>query len=93
MPGRAPKPTTRVSITHHSRGQGMGKHANYLNGTTSWRLAVTLALGRNTVLAILKDAGIPMQPRDPKYRSSHIDGRCSERVALGFQPHHDAQRA
>ena len=26
--------------------------------TTSWRLAGTLALGRNTVLAILKDAGI-----------------------------------
>jgi hypothetical protein len=30
----------------------MGRHANYLNGMTSWRLAVTLALGRNTVLAI-----------------------------------------
>src|SRR5271166_5101695 len=32
-----------VLITHHSRGQGMGKHANYLNGMTSWRSAVTLA--------------------------------------------------
>ena len=43
----------------------MGKHANYLNGMRSWRLAVTLALGRTTVLAILKDAGIPMQPQAP----------------------------
>jgi hypothetical protein len=38
----------------------MGRHANYLNGMTSWPLAATLALGRNTGLAILKDAGIPM---------------------------------
>jgi hypothetical protein len=43
----------------------MGKHANYLNGMTSWRLAVTLALGQNTVLATLKHAGIPMEPQAP----------------------------
>jgi hypothetical protein len=36
----------------------MGRHANYLNGVTSWRCAATPALGRNTGLAILNDAGI-----------------------------------
>ena len=72
MPRRVPELTV-FWVTHHSRGQGMGKHANYPNAMTRWRLAVTLALGRNTVLAILKDAGT--QPRDPKYRSSRTNGR------------------
>jgi hypothetical protein len=34
----------------------MGRHANHLNGMTSWPLAATLALGRNTGLAGLKTA-------------------------------------
>ncbi len=33
----------------------MGKHANYLDGMASWRLAATLALGRNTWPPTLKD--------------------------------------
>ena len=45
----------------------MGRHANHLNGMTSRRLAVTLALGRNTPLAVLKDAGIQCSHGDPKY--------------------------
>ena len=60
----------------------MGKHANYLNAMTSRRLTVTLALGRNAVPVIFKDAGIPIQPRDHKYRSSRIDGRCPEEGVL-----------
>jgi hypothetical protein len=57
MPVRVPS-WLPILTTDHGRGNGMGRLANYLNGMASWRLAVTLALGRNAGLAILKDAGI-----------------------------------
>jgi hypothetical protein len=57
MPVRVPELTIRIDHPPQSWLRH-GGHANYLNGMTSWRLAVTPALGRNTGLAILKDAGI-----------------------------------
>jgi hypothetical protein len=60
--------TWQTSVRNQDVNAG-ARHANYLNGMTSWLLAATLALGRNTGLAILKDAGIPIQPRDPKYKT------------------------
>jgi len=53
---------------------GMGRHANYLNGMTSWRLAVTLALGRNTGPAISKDAGIQCSHGTPTTEAAPVDG-------------------
>ena len=57
MPVRVPGLTTRVDQPPQSWLRH-GRHAHYPNGMTSWRAAVTLALGRCTGLAILKDAGI-----------------------------------
>ena len=39
----------------------------YESGQTSRRVAEELALGRTTVLKILKDAGVPVRPQGRKY--------------------------
>jgi hypothetical protein len=61
----------------------MGKHANYLNGMTSWRLAMTLALGRNTGLAILKDAGIQCSHGTPNTEAA---ARTVDAALVGADP-------
>ena len=49
----------------------MGRHANYLNAMTSWRLAMALAPARNTGLAISKDAGIECSQATPVAKQPH----------------------
>jgi hypothetical protein len=61
----------------------MGRHANYLNGMTSWRLAVTLTVGRNTRLAILKDAGIQGSHGTP---STDAAARTVDAALVGGDP-------
>jgi hypothetical protein len=61
----------------------MGRHANYLNGMTSWRLAVTLAVGRNTGLAILTDAGIRCSHGTP---STEAATRTLDAALVGADP-------
>jgi hypothetical protein len=61
----------------------MGRHANYLDGMTSWRLAVTLAPGRNTGLAILKDAGIQCSRGTP---SIEVAARTVDAALAGADP-------
>ena len=61
----------------------MARHANYLNGMTSWRSAVTLALGRNTGLAILKDAGIQCSHGTP---STEAAARTVDAALVGADP-------
>jgi hypothetical protein len=63
--------TWQTSATNEDVNAGAGARADY-----PYRSPTTVMVkGRNTVLAILKDAGI--QPRDPKYRSSRTNGRCT----------------
>jgi hypothetical protein len=61
----------------------MGRHANYLNGMTSWRLALTLALGRNTGPAISKDAGIQCSHGTP---TTEAAARPVDGASVGTNP-------
>jgi hypothetical protein len=61
----------------------MGRHANYLNGMTSWRLTVTLALGPYTGPAILTDAGIQSAIGTPR---SEAAARTVDAALVGADP-------
>jgi hypothetical protein len=70
MPVRGARADLLVLITTTVVVKALARHANDLNGMTSWRSAVTLALGRNTGRAILQDAGIQCSHGTPSIEAA-----------------------